>query len=64
MHLSEGNFTGNNTTLEIILFEVLSNRHSSTGGVGVVGRECLQAKAESKKQCVDPESTSIWMGID
>jgi len=64
MHLSEGNFTGNNTTLEIILFEVLSNRHSSTGEVGVVGRECLQAKAESKKQCVDPESTSIWMGID
>ena len=64
MHLSEGNFTGNNTTLEIILFEDLSNRHSSTGGVGGVGRECLQAKAESKKQCVDPESTSIWMGID
>jgi len=57
------NFTGNNTTLEIILFEVPSNRYSSTGGVGVVDRECLQVKAESKKQCVDPESTSIWMGI-
>jgi len=36
MHSLEGNFTGNNTTLEIILFEVPSNRYSSTG---VVGRE-------------------------
>jgi len=63
MHLPEGNFTGNDTTLEIILFEVPSNKHSFTGGVGVVGRECPRAKAESKKQCVDPESTSVWMGI-
>jgi len=63
MHSPEGNFTGNDTTLEIILFKVPSNRHSSTGGVGVVGRECPQAKAESKKQCVDLESTSVWMGI-
>jgi len=63
MHSPKGNFTGNDTTLEIILFKVPSNRRSSTEGVGVVGRECLQAKAESKKQCVDPESTSIWMGI-
>jgi len=63
MHSPEGNFTGNNTTSEIILFEVPSNRHSSTGGVGVVGRECSQAKAESKKQCIDPESTSVQMGI-
>jgi len=63
MHLLEGNFTGNDTTLEIILFKVPSNRRSSTGRVGVVGRECSQAKAESKKQCVDLESTSIWMGI-
>jgi len=64
MHSLEGNFTGNNTTLEIILFEVPSNRCSSTEGVGVVGRECPQAKAESKKQYVNLESTSIWMGID
>jgi len=63
MHSLKGNFTGNNTTSEIILFEVPSNRHSSTGGVGVVGRECPRAKAESKKQCVDPESTSVWIGI-
>jgi len=63
MHSPEGNFTSNNTTLEIILFEVPSNKCSSTGGVGVVGRECRQAKAESKKQCVDPESTSVQMGI-
>jgi len=63
MHSPEGNFTGNDTTSEIILFEVPSNRRSSTRGVGVVGRECPQAKAESKKQCVDPESTSVWMGI-
>jgi len=63
MHSPEGNFTGNDTTSEIILFEVPSNRRSSTGGVGVVGRECPRAKAESKKQCIDPESTSIWMGI-
>jgi len=60
----ERNFTDNNTTSEIILFEVPSNRCSSTGGVRVVGRECPQVKAESKKQCVDLESTSIWMGID
>jgi len=40
MYSLEGNFTGNDTTSEIILFEVLSNRHSSIGGVGVVGREC------------------------
>jgi len=63
MHLPEGNFTGNDTTSEIILFEVPSNKHSSTGGVGVVGRECPQAKVECKKQCVDLESTSIQMGI-
>jgi len=63
MHSPEGNFTGNDTTLEIILFEVPSNRRSSTGGVGVVGRECPRTKAESKKQCVDLESTSIRMGI-
>jgi len=63
MYSLEGNFTGNDTTLKIILFEVLSNRHSSTGGVGVVGRECPRAKAKSKKQCVDPESTSVQMGI-
>ena len=63
MHLPEGNFTGNDITSEIILFEVLSNRHSSTGGVGVVKRECPRAKVESKKQCIDLESTSIQMGI-
>jgi len=63
MYSPEGNFTGNNTTSEIILFEVPSNRRSSTGRVGVVGRECPRAKAESKKQCVDLKSTSIWMGI-
>jgi len=63
MHSPEGNFTGNDTTSEIILFKVPSNRRSSTGGVGVVGRECPQAKAESKKQYVDPESTSVRMGI-
>jgi len=63
MHSPEGNFTGNNTTSEIILFEVPSNRCSFTGGVGVVGRECPWAKAESKKQCIDPESTNAWMGI-
>jgi len=63
MHSPEENFTGNDTTLKIILFEIPLNRHSSTGGVGVVGRECPQAKAESKKQCIDPESTSIRMGI-
>jgi len=39
MHSLEGNFTGNDTISEIILFEVPSNRHSSTEGVGVVGRE-------------------------
>jgi len=64
MHSPEGNFTGNNTTSEIILFEVPSNRCSSTGGVGVVSREYSQAKAKSKKQCVDLGSTSIQMGID
>jgi len=40
MHLLEGNSTGNNTTSEIILFEVPSNRCSFMEGVGVVGREC------------------------
>jgi len=63
MHSLEGNFTGNNTTSEIILFEVPSNRCSFTEGVGVVGKEYLQAKAESKKQCIDLESTSVRMGI-
>jgi len=63
MHLPERNFTGNNTTSEIILFKVLSNRHSSTGRVGVVDRECPRAKAKSKKQCIDPESTSVQMGV-
>jgi len=63
MHSPEGNFTDNDTTLEIILFEIPSNRCSSTGRVEVVGRECPRAKAESKKQYVDPEFTSIQIGI-
>jgi len=63
MHLLDRNFTGNDTISEIILFEVPSNRCSSTGRVGVVGRECPQAKAEFKKQCIDLEFTSIQMGI-
>ena len=41
MHSLEENFIDNNTTSKIILFEVPSNRCSSIGGVGVVGRECL-----------------------
>jgi len=49
MHSPEGNFTGNDTTSEIILFKVPSNRHSSIGEVEVVGRECSQATAKSKK---------------
>jgi len=40
MHSLEGNVTGNNTILEIILFKVLSNRYSPTGRVGVVGKKC------------------------
>jgi len=40
MHSPERNFTGNDITSEIILFEVPSNRCSSTGEVGIVGREC------------------------
>jgi len=40
MHSLEGNFTNNDITSEIILFEVPSNRRSSTGGVEVVGKEC------------------------
>jgi len=40
MYSPEGNFTGNNIISEIILFEVPSNRCSSTDGVGVVEREC------------------------
>jgi len=63
MHSLEGNFTGSNTTSEIILFKVPSNRRSFTGGVGVVDRECPRAKAESKKQCIDLESTSVQIGI-
>jgi len=63
MHLPKGNSTGNDTTSEIILFEVPSNRHSSTGEVEVIGKEYSQAKAESKKQCVDPEFTSVRIGI-
>jgi len=39
MYSLEGNFTGNDTTLEIILFEVPSNRRSSIGGVGVISRK-------------------------
>jgi len=63
MYSSEENFTGNDTTSEIILFEIPSNKRSSTGRVGVVGKECPRAKAESKKQCVDLESTSVQMSI-
>jgi len=63
MHSLKENFTDNNTTSEIILFEISSNRYSFTGRVGVVGREYPRAKVESEKQCVDPESTSVQMGI-
>jgi len=59
MYSPEGNFISNDTTLEIMLFEVPSNRCNSTGGVGVVGKECSQAKAESKKQYADLVFTSI-----
>jgi len=63
MHSLEGNFIGNDTTLEIILFKVPSNKRSSIGEVGIIGRECPQVKAESRKQCIDLESTSVWIGI-
>jgi len=41
MYSLEGNVTGNNTISEILLFKVSSNKHSFTGGVGVVNREYL-----------------------
>jgi len=63
MYSLEKNFTSNNTTSEIILFEVPSNRCSSTGEVEIVDRECPRAKTESKKQYVDLEFTSIQMDI-
>jgi len=40
MHSSKKKVIGIKTTLEIILFEVLSKSHNSTGGVKDIGRKC------------------------
>jgi len=40
MYSLDGKVTGSDTTSEIILFKDPSNKCSSTGGVGEVGREC------------------------
>ena len=52
-----------NSTVEVITeFEVPSNSQSGIGGMGNV---CLwtEVNIESRKQCVDPESTRVGMVI-
>ena len=55
----EGKQIGNSTVKVITEFEVLSNSRSGIGGIGVVQSLWMEVNVESRKQCVEPESTRV-----
>lgn len=60
----DGNCNG--TVVDSVMTELLvpSKSRRRIGGTEVRGSECSEAKRESIKQCVDPESTRVRKGAD
>ena len=59
----EGKQIGNSTIEAIAEFVVLSNSWSRIGGMGNVRSLWTEVNTESRKQCVEPESTRVGMVI-
>ena len=59
----EGKQIGNSTVKVITEFEVPSNTRSGIGGIGSVWSLWTEVNTESRKQCVEPESTKVGMVI-
>ena len=59
----KGKQIGNSTVKVIMVFEVPSNSQSGIGGIGVVRSLWTEVNVESRKQCVEPESTRVVMII-
>ena len=59
----EGKQIGNSTVKVITDFEVPSNSRSGIGGIGVVRSLWTEVNVESRKQCVELESTRVVMII-
>ena len=59
----DGNRTSNSTDSEMVAFTLPSNNLSGIRGTCLVGILCLRIKADSMKQCVEPESTKAVIGI-
>ena len=59
----EGKQIGNSTVKVITEFEVPLNSQSGIGGIGIVWSWWTEANMESRKQCVEPESTRVGMAI-
>ena len=59
----DGNQTSNSTDLEMVTFTLPSNNLSGIGEICLVGILCLRIKADSMKQCVEPESTKAVIRI-
>ena len=59
----DGNRTSNSTDSEMVAFILPSNSLSEIGGICLVGILCLRIKADSMKQCVEPESTKAVIEV-
>ena len=59
----EGKQIDNSTVKVIMEFEVLSNSRSRIGGIGIIWSLWTEVNTESRKQCVEPESTRVSMVI-
>ena len=59
----KGKQIGNSTVKVIMEFEVPSNSWSGIGGIGSVRSLWTEVNTESRKQCVEPESTRVGMVI-
>ena len=59
----EGKLVGNSTVEVIMEFEVPSKSWSGIGGMGNVQSLWMEVNTESRKQCVEPESTKVGMVI-
>ena len=59
----KGKQIGNSTIKVITEFEVPSNSQSGIGGIGSVWSLWAEVNTESRKLCVEPESTRVGMVI-
>ena len=59
-----GNVIGISTASVMMELQVPSKRRSLMGGTAKVRMLWVLANVESKKQCEEPESISVWIRID